>query len=777
MAEGKRKSSDNNNIQDWIKELLPDFAPHHMGISGVTNLPFSGLSNYNQQNPAMAAVTLQSNNNSNNNNPSLWQHPQSVILSNPINHRTEGPSMFRRDFSQPNQTSNMGLNLNRSQLQVLPTRPNIYQFSAQPGSYSIDFSQHQQVQASTGFPSTNLMGTYHENFNILQSSDQPLMMRSLGRPNGLMMSERARPELLHVSAFQRPQTPGLCALQEPVLQPELVMNPIIDWIDEAYHKILQMKNSFLADVLELYKRSQNGKNSTNNAENIASCEKVIISTKRIFSFLHMSRSDISRWQKDKFCRMMKDVINYMNQARLSNSFPQNQNQRAPINGFNQTSPSGPSNQPVFDQRAHSIILSPTQPNNSGVLGRSDSATPISPAPEKKQLNEPAVVKRLKSTQNSPRFSQRSSRVSCGSASALKSQKSSLPASPLSSFSSKLSKPAAVSPVSGSSSPALLSPLTPLTPLTPNLKPVDFAKSPLSVDDSCKISANSGDRPLIEEKASRKVISTDEKFSEKSGANNTELAEKKRPRDEEEDGNPVKRLVDAVTSVSHRALNSAIQDMNVIASLTDRIAESFLHGDSISTRILADDIRYSEMQTMEKDQFETTTCQEMITETGFCNTNNVEKRLKKEASDELFEEIQTINQRFMEVKVDIMNIDEVSRTGFDECALVRCSYVPIGPASQQMIHKLNLELIVPPDYPSFSPTVTDKMPSDCGDSEEGKSLWRKAKSNLGLRLRPFSQPISVKQIARAWEISAREVFLEYAVQMGGGSFSSRYGEWY
>ncbi|GER51936.1 transcription cofactor, partial [Striga asiatica] len=491
--------------------------------------------------------------------------------------------------------------------------------------------------------------------------------------------------------------------------------------------ILQMKNMFLADVLELYKRSQNAKNSTNNAESIASCEKVRIATERIFSFLHMSRSNISRWQKDKLYRTMKDVVDYMNQARLSNSFPQNQNQRAQINGLNQTRPSGPSNQSGLDHRAHSIFLSPTQPNNDGVLGRLDSVTPISPDLEKKQLKEQAVVKRLKSTQNSPRFNQRLSRVSCGSASALNSQKSSLPASPLSSSSSKLSKSVAISP---------------LTPLTPNLKPVDFAKSPLSVDDSSKFSANSGDRLLKEEEARRKIISTDEKLLEKSG----------------------------VTSVSHRALNSAIQDMNVIASLTDRIAESFLHSDS--PRILADDIRYS----MAKDQFETTTCQEIVTETGFCNTNNVEKRLNKKASDELFEEIQAINQRVMEVKVDVMNIDEVSRTGFDECALIRCSYVPIGPASQQMIHKLNLELIVPPNYPNFSPTVAEKMPSDCGESEEGKSLWRKAKSNLGLRLRPFSQPISVKQIARAWEISAREVFLEYAVQMGGGSFSSRYGEW-
>ncbi|KAL6531611.1 hypothetical protein OROMI_027974 [Orobanche minor] len=64
---------------------------------------------------------------------------------------------------------------------------------------------------------------------------------------------------------------------------------------------------------------------------------------------------------------------------------------------------------------------------------------------------------------------------------------------------------------------------------------------------------------------------------------------------------------------------------------------------------------------------------------------------------------------MEVKVDVMNMDRVLKIGFDEGVVIRCSYVPVGQASQQMIHKLLLELIVPVKYPTISPTASKRMP--------------------------------------------------------------------
>ncbi|KAL6588170.1 hypothetical protein OROMI_001148 [Orobanche minor] len=85
----------------------------------------------------------------------------------------------------------------------------------------------------------------------------------------------------------------------------------------------------------------------------------------------------------------------------------------------------------------------------------------------------------------------------------------------------------------------------------------------------------------------------------------------------------------------------------------------------------------------------------------------------EPIDMLLQEIKEINQRFMEVKFDVMNIDSVLKVGFDEGVVIRCSYVPGGPASQQMIHKLLLELILPIKYPTISPTAAKRMPHGCG----------------------------------------------------------------
>ncbi|KAL6563269.1 hypothetical protein OROHE_005856 [Orobanche hederae] len=97
---------------------------------------------------------------------------------------------------------------------------------------------------------------------------------------------------------------------------------------------------------------------------------------------------------------------------------------------------------------------------------------------------------------------------------------------------------------------------------------------------------------------------------------------------------------------------------------------------------------------------------------------VARLVGREPIDMLLQEIKEINQRFMEVKVDVMNMDRVLKIGFDEGVVIWCSYVPVGQASQQMIHKLLLELIVPVKYPTISPTASKRMPHGCGDSEDG-----------------------------------------------------------
>ncbi|KAL6569809.1 hypothetical protein OROMI_014323 [Orobanche minor] len=123
---------------------------------------------------------------------------------------------------------------------------------------------------------------------------------------------------------------------------------------------------------------------------------------------------------------------------------------------------------------------------------------------------------------------------------------------------------------------------------------------------------------------------------------------------------------------------------------------------------------------------------------------------------LLQEIKEINQRFMEVKVDVMNMDRVLKIGFDEGVVIRCSYVPVGQASQQIV--MHSELIVPVKYPTISPTASKRMSHGCGDSEEGNFFWTKANSNFSLRLMKFSQPITVKQMARPGKLALGKYLL-------------------
>ena len=67
-------------------------------------------------------------------------------------------------------------------------------------------------------------------------------------------------------------------------------------------------------------------------------------------------------------------------------------------------------------------------------------------------------------------------------------------------------------------------------------------------------------------------------------------------------------------------------------------------------------------------------------------------------------------------------------------------------------------------------------SNCYDSKEYEDLSVKTKSRFSISLRSLSQPMSLAEIARTWDVCARAVISEYTQQSGGGSFSSKYGTW-
>ncbi|KAL0383404.1 UNVERIFIED_CONTAM: Mediator of RNA polymerase II transcription subunita [Sesamum calycinum] len=352
------------------------------------------------------------------------------------------------------------------------------------------------------------------------------------------------------------------------------------------------------------------------------------------------------------------------------------------------------------------------------------------------------------------------------------------------LSSKLSRSATPS-LSASPSAPLPSPLT---PLTPSSVPADSMRSPFSLEESSKlpkVSAAPSQLPSQETNQNQLVIDTQ-------GLSKSSLqAESTCTGDQKSEGDAFRRLVEVVKSISSRALHASLRDINAVTSLTDRITGHLLHDESTKVVFhdLADDLSncddgdFSPIDGTSKKkrmarQLDSMTLNDLTTETEFFPQT---KRLEKEPNDLLLQEIKEINQKLIEVVVEIINTEDVSRTGSDEGTLIRCSYIPVGHSwnikiPNTAMPNLLLELIVSADYPNSSPTVLETIPPGCSDAEEGKYLWMKAKSRFSLSLRKFSQPISLKEMAEAWDFCAREVFHGFAEQMGGGDFSSRYGKW-
>ncbi|XP_073132207.1 mediator of RNA polymerase II transcription subunit 15a-like [Henckelia pumila] len=355
------------------------------------------------------------------------------------------------------------------------------------------------------------------------------------------------------------------------------------------------------------------------------------------------------------------------------------------------------------------------------------------------------------------------------------------------FSSTFSNSA--TPILSISSPAVVP-----SPMTPSSAPLDSEKChsrihSLSLDERRKVHQMPAALSQLKN-ASNQSLVTEETGLLKSPllAESTSPVVNQSPLDKE---NPLGRLVEAVKSLSTRALNSSIRDICAVTNMTDRTARSLSHSESdrIFVQDLADDIRnyedgnYSLIygSSRMKRRLSTMVSDDSISEMEL-NADSPMKRLKKE--DLILQEIKEINQKLIESKVEVINTKDVFRAEADKGIVIRCCYSPVGLAgeiripgsSEKTFLTLLLEMIVTPDYPNSSPVVSEEMPLDFSGDEQGKDLWTKAKSIFTLSLRKCSHPISLKEMVKTWDASARAVLQEFAEQRGGGSFSSRYGKW-
>ncbi|GFZ09678.1 hypothetical protein Acr_21g0002770 [Actinidia rufa] len=282
--------------------------------------------------------------------------------------------------------------------------------------------------------------------------------------------------------------------------------------------------------------------------------------------------------------------------------------------------------------------------------------------------------------------------------------------------------------------------------------------------------------------------------------------------------PLERLIKVVKSMSPKSLSASVSDIGSVVSMIDRIAGSAPGNGSraavgedlvamtkcrlqarniatqdtnIGTRKMrrytsAIPLNVASSAGSRNDSFKHLTGSE-ASDLESTATSSI-KRPRIEANHALLEEIRGINLRLIDTVVSISEEDvdptaaAAITTEGGEGTVVQCSFsaVALSPnlkshyASAQMSSIQPLRLFVPNSYPNSSPVLLDKFPTEV--SKEYEDLSVKAKSRFSISLRSLSQPMSLGEIARTWDVCARAVISEYAQQSGGGSFSSKYGTW-
>ncbi|CAK9309347.1 unnamed protein product [Citrullus colocynthis] len=282
--------------------------------------------------------------------------------------------------------------------------------------------------------------------------------------------------------------------------------------------------------------------------------------------------------------------------------------------------------------------------------------------------------------------------------------------------------------------------------------------------------------------------------------------------------PVERLMKAVKSMSPKALSASVNGIGSVVSMIDRIAGS-APGNGSRAAVGEDLVAMTKCRlqarnfvshdgpngTKKMRRHTSAMPLNVVSSVGSvtdvfkpvtgAETSDLEstatssaKRHRVEANHVLLEEIREINQRLIDTVVvisdEIVDASAVAAAAADgnEGTIVKCSFsaVALSPSlksqytSAQMSPIQPLLLLVPTDYPNCSPILLDKFLVEV--SKEYEDLSVKAKSRFSISLRNLSQPMSLGDMARTWDVCARAVVSEYAQQSGGGSFCSKYGAW-
>ncbi|KAE9616109.1 hypothetical protein Lal_00017762 [Lupinus albus] len=356
--------------------------------------------------------------------------------------------------------------------------------------------------------------------------------------------------------------------------------------------------------------------------------------------------------------------------------------------------------------------------------------------------------------------------------------------------------------------------TPSPPLVPSPMPGDSDK-PIPGFSSISNAANIVHQQTVGAAAAQSLaigtpgISASPLLAEFSGPDNALAATSGKSTVTEQ---PIEHLIRVVKSMSHKKLSAAVSDIGSVVSMNDRIAGS-APGSGSRAAVGEDLVSMTNCRRQARNfitqdgtngnkrmkRYISAMPLNVVSSAGSVNDSIIEtselestatssiKKLKTEANHTLLEEIREINNQLIDTVVEISDedVDPTAAAAAAEGAegtIVKCSFraVALSPtlksqyASVQMSPIRPLRLLVPVNYPNCSPILLDKCPVD--SSKENENLSVKAELRLSISLRSLSQPMSLGEIAKTWDVCARRAISEHAQQSGGGTFSSKYGTW-
>ncbi|CAH9088376.1 unnamed protein product [Cuscuta europaea] len=274
--------------------------------------------------------------------------------------------------------------------------------------------------------------------------------------------------------------------------------------------------------------------------------------------------------------------------------------------------------------------------------------------------------------------------------------------------------------------------------------------------------------------------------------------------------PIGRLVNAVRTLSTKALRTSVKDISSVISMMDRIAGP-APGNGSRAAIGEDLVAMTKRRLPARNfythdgptgtkRMKCYTTSNVVSSSGSVNdgfalwdctgTSDLESTetssiQKLKVNHAFIEEIREINQRLIDTVVEISDEPRVlpfAADGDEGGTMVTCSFmaVSLSPdlksqcALAQVLPIQSLRLLIPTTYPNCSPIFLDSFPVEV--SKEYENVSGTIRSRLSTALRSLSEPMSLGDIARAWDCCTRATISDSVQQWGRGSFSSKYGTW-